>query len=120
MNLVSNNIHLDSLLQEAPYISTSMKNDIRRLGYRQILSIHQSINTLPSLPNSSTEFVGYSINGSLLICIDHEENIRYVLLDNHWVEMVNRRENLEYYSPVYLFTMFLELNLLGCYNLVGK
>ena len=97
MNLVSNNIHLDSLLQEAPYISTSMKNDIRRLGYRQILSIHQSIN-----------------------CIDHEENIRYVLLDNHWVEMVNRRENLEYYSPSYLFTMFLELNLLGCYNLVGK
>ena len=83
MNLVSNNIHLDSLLQEAPYISTSMKNDIRRLGYKQILSIHQSINTLPSLPNSSTEFVGYSINGSLLICIDHEENIRYVLLDNH-------------------------------------
>ena len=54
MNLVSNNIHLDSLLQEAPYISTSMKNDIRRLGYRQILSIHQNINTLPSLPNSST------------------------------------------------------------------
>ena len=52
--------------------------------------------------------------------MDHEENIRYVLLDNHWVEMVNRRENLEYYSPVYLFTMFLELNLLGCYNLVGK
>ena len=98
MNLVSNNIHLDSLLQEAPYISTSMKNDIRRLGYRQILSIHQSINTLPSLPNSSTE--------SLLICIDHEENIRYVLLDNHWVEMVNRRENLEYYSPAYLFTIF--------------
>ena len=120
MNLVSNNIHLDSLLQEAPYISTSMKNDIRRLGYRQILSIHQSINTLPSLPNSSTEFVGYSINGSLLICIDHEENIRYVLLANRWVEMVNRRENLEYYSPAYLFTMFLELNLLGCYNLVGK
>ena len=36
MNLVSNNIHLDSLLQEAPYISTSMKNDIKRLGYRQI------------------------------------------------------------------------------------
>ena len=72
MNLVSNNIHLDSLLQEAPYISTTMKNDIRRLGYRQILSIHQSINTLPSLPNSSTEFVGYSINGSLLICIDRE------------------------------------------------
>ena len=120
MNLVSNNIHLDSLLQEAPYISTSMKNDIRRLGYRQILSIHQSINTLPSLPNSSIEFVGYSIDGSLLTCIDHEENIRYVLLDNHWVEMVNRRGNLEYYSPAYLFTMFLELNLLGCYNLVGK
>lgn len=120
MNLVSNNIHLDSLLQEAPYISTSMKNDIKRLGYRQILSIHQSINTLPSLPNSSTEFVGYSINGSLLTCIDHEENIRYVLLANRWVEMVNRRENLEYYSPAYLFTMFLELNLLGCYNLVGK
>ena len=120
MNLVSNNIHLDSLLQEAPYISTSMKNDIKRLGYRQILSIHQSINTLPSLPNSSTEFVGYSINRSLLTCIDHEENIRYVLLANRWVEMVNRRENLEYYSPAYLFTMFLELNLLGCYNLVGK
>ena len=51
MNLVSNNIHLDSLLQEAPYISTTMKNDIRRLGYRQILSIHHNINTLPSLPN---------------------------------------------------------------------
>ena len=76
MNLVSNNIHLDSLLQEAPYISTSMKNDIRRLGYRQILSIHQSINTLPSLPNSSTEFVGYSINGSLLTCIGNEEKKR--------------------------------------------
>ena len=120
MNLVSNNIHLDSLLQEAPYISTSMKNDIKRLGYRQILSIHQSINTLPSLPNSSTEFVGYSINGSILTCIDHEENIRYVLLANCWVGMVNRGENLEYYSPSYLFTMFLELNLLGCYNLVGK
>lgn len=117
MNLVSNNIHLDSLLQEAPYISTSMKNDIRRLGYRQILSIHQSINTLPSLPNSSTEFVGYSINVSLFTCIDREENIRYVLIDNHWIEMTNRRESLEYYSPIYLLTMFLELNLLGCYSL---
>ena len=120
MNLVSNNIHLDSLLQEAPYISTSMKNDIKRLGYRQILSIHQSINTLPSLPNLESEFVGYSINGFLLTCIDRKENIRYVLIDNHWIEMINRRENLEYYSPIYLFTMFLELNLLGCYNLVGK
>ena len=120
MNLVSNNVHLDSLLRDSPHISASMKYDIKRLGYRRILFIHHSINTLPSLPNSSTEFVGYSINGSLLTCIDHEENIRYVLLDNHWVEMVNRRENLEYYSPAYLFTMFLELNLLGCYNLVGK
>ena len=117
MNLVNNNIHLDSLLREAPHISTSMKNDIKRLGYRRILSIHHNINTLPSLPNLESEFVGYSIYGSLFICIDREKNIRYVLLDNHWVEMVNRRENLEYYSPIYLFTLFLELNLLGCYSL---
>ena len=117
MNLVSNNIHLDSLLQEAPYISTTMKNDIKRLGYRQILSIHQSINTLQTLTNQESEFVGYSIYGSLFTCIDREKSIRYVLLDNHWVEMVNRRENLEYDSPIYLFTLFLELNLLGCYSL---
>ena len=104
-------------LVDKEIITISDSIALKVIGKDSIKDIINLLNILPELPNLESEFVGYSINGFLLTCIDRKENIRYVLIDNHWIEMINRRENLEYYSPIYLFTLFLELNLLGCYSL---